>query len=518
MPYCPNPECPFRKRFGESVEYRSEITKCSDCGTLLSEKDILGPLLKVKAVFKLSDLHKRIIWTLALVAFWRILHHLSIPGIDFDVLSKMNAGNKPQFEQYARLTILSLGLIPYVSAYVLVEILSLFLQPLKRWRLDGGNEGRARLVRTARLTTLAIAIYHGNSLVTSMGHFAGSSLIIDNSLGFRSLIVLTLVAGTFLTVWIADMISARGIGHGVSILFIISYLGRIQYYVQKMMTTYDGDNRFIYFVIPLLALFGSIALIVLAEKTVRRVSVGTAGGINAHVPLKLTTAGVEPHDWANSIIVLPLISLPFFYAKGELAHHPIVQWLGSNLYPGAFAYAIVSSVLVMILYYVFTAFFYSPRNIADFIKKWGVITSTLQYEAVTSMDRSLERMALIGCLYLILMTYALDVVWRVCNIPMFAPNGLHLILIVTVSLDLINEIRMRWRAGSLVKIAEFHEPWKAGLMQNVLEGKSIPSVIRGYHHRALLYFFGPYIEMSLYVPREQAEAALDIVSDFSART
>jgi hypothetical protein len=91
-------------------------------------------------------------------------------------------------------------------------------------------------------------------------------------------------------------------------------------------------------------------------------------------------------------------------------------------------------------------------------------------------------------------------------------DGLTALLVVCITLDLVNEARLRWRTGSLVKIAEYQEPWKAGLMQNVLEGKNIPSVIRGYHHRALLYFFGPYIELSLYVPRQQAEDAQEILN------
>lgn len=517
MPYCPNSECPYRKRFGESAEYLSEIAMCSDCGTSLSEKDGLGPLPKKKSTVILTETHKRILWTLALVGFWRILSHLSLPGIDLNALSQLTGGSDSPFAQYVHMGILSLGLMAYISGYVMVEIASLFIQPLKRWRVEGGSEGRAKLVRAARWTTLVIGVYHASALVSTMGSMADGSLFTNNSPAFRALLVLTLVAGLFLTVWIADMISAKGIGHGVSILFVISYLGSILHNVQKMLMSCEGDSKVIYFVIPLLALLGSIALIVIVEQTIKKVSVRTASGINAHVPLKLTTAGLVPSNWADLIIVLPLIIIPFL-ATGELASHPIVQWISSNLYPGAFGRAIVFSVLVMILYYVFTAFFYNPKDIVGLLKKWGVTTVTPPGNGTALMDRSLERMALIGCLYLILMTFALDIVWRVCNIPMFAPSGLHLILIVTVALDLISEMRMRWRSEGLVKIAEFHEPWKAGLMQSVLKGKSIPSVIRGYHHRALLYFFGPYIEMSLHVPREQAEAAQEIVNEFSEST
>lgn len=504
MPYCPNPECQYRRRFGESAEFNLGITTCSDCGAQLSDEDVLGTT--PKKPFTLTDVHKRVLWTLLLLGFWRVLQHLSLPGINYDVLSQMPERLSMRF------SIFSLGLIPYVSAYVLVELLALFLQPLKRWRQEGGYEGRARLVRTARLATLILAIVHAGSLVSTMGRVATGQALIDSVPGFRLLLVLTLVAGTFLMIWIADMISAKGVGHGISILFLASTVGAFPHDVAKMLGTYQGENKFIYFIVPLLALIGLIILIVYMEKTTKQVPVKYADGLDAAVPLKLTTAGTVPSGWANTILAIPAIILTA-YDVGEQSHHGILQWWAGNFYPGATGRAIAYSILVIVLYYVFTAFFYNPKSIAGFLKEKSAVFKTLFDDGGSAVDRGLERMALIGSLYLILLTFSLDLVWRLCGIHEFTPDGIELIVTVCIALDLISEVRFRWNAEHLVKVAEFQEPWKAGLLRSLLHRHNIPSVTRGYYHRALLYFFGPYIEISTYVPHEQENAANEVMRE-----
>lgn len=496
MPYCPNPECPFRKRFGESAEFVEDTTLCSDCDTPLSNDDVLGPEEKTNGWNKFlvfGDFHKRLLWTLALLGFWRILAHLSLPGINSDRLADQDSA--------FRFTILALGLMPYITSYILVEILALFLPPLKRWREAGGYEGRARLVLTARWVTLAIAFFQGGAVISGIGRLG---LLIDNSAGFRSLLVLTLVAGTFLTLWIADMISRKGIGHGISILILATSAAGLLHDIPKMAALRDGDNIARYFGLPLLAVIGLVILIIIVEKAHNQIPIRFENGTLLDLPLKVSTAGIVPVGWANSLISIPALFLGSLDISKQSSNETL-QWLAGTFYPGSTGWNIAYSISIVIFYYIFTALFYRPGNIARYLKE--NTTASAPEDNLRSTGRSLINRAFLGGLYLILATFLLDIVWRLANVPMFGLNGLKLIVIVSVSLDLLNEIRIRWKSESLVKVAEFQEPWKAGLLQNVLHQQGIPSITRGYYHRALLYFFGPYIEVSTFVPRERQDDA-----------
>ena len=508
MPYCPNPECPYRKRFGESAEYRKEIATCSDCDSPLSDEDVLGSVPKApkKSVsFTLTDLHKRILWTVILVAFWSVLQHLSLPGIDYDYLSQKGvAVERASF----RFTVFSLGLIPYVGAYVLVEMLALFIQPLKRWRREGTYEGRVRLVKTARWMTLLIAIYHGNSLLTSMAGMEEGRLFTDTGAGFRALLLLTLVAGVFLTVWIADLISSKGIGHGVSILFVTYGISSLPRKVTRLITVAKDDSIAAQLVAPLVILAGLIAFIIVVEKLVRRIPMRASDGATILVPIKLTTAGTIPADWAGWIVSVPLLILASYPPEEQSGQH-LLQWVVNATAAGSFGRTLIYGICLILFYYVFTAFFHNPKKIAGFFGGHtgnGILSS----KSILTMNHSLEGMALIGSLYLFVLASAQDALWHWLGLPLLM-DGLTLLVVVCIALDVVNEIALRWQTDGLVKVAELHEPWKAGMLQSLLQEKSIPCVIRGYHHRALLYFFGPYIEMSAYVPNEHVDAAQEIV-------
>jgi preprotein translocase subunit SecY len=306
------------------------------------------------------------------------------------------------------------------------------------------------------------------------------------------------------------MLSKKGIGHGISILFLVPAVGGMPRRVYQWLSAAKGDSRITQIVIPLMIFAGLVMLIIAVERMARRISFRRSDGTSVFVPIKFTTAGTIPLEWASWIFGLPMLILGALPTGAKTGQH-VLLWLvgdpGTETIWRIAAYGIV----VVILYYLFTAFFHDPRKIGAYIngsKDSGLLSS----DGFRFFDRSLEGMALVASLYLIMLEYAQDALWKWFGIPLIV-DGLALLLVVCVTLDIVNEVRLRWRAGELVNIAEFHEPWKAGLMRDLLQGKNIPSVIRGYHHRALLYFFGPYIEMSLLVPREQVEAAQATLKD-----
>ena len=223
MPFCPNPQCPHIKKIGKPAEYVAGVSSCSDCGSKLTEKEIAIEREKRPT---LSDFQKRLIYTLGMLALWRMLTHIAPPGINFEALDRFFRERGGEFVLtdlfgLSRITVLALGLMPYVTASVAVEILALFLKPLKSWR-ESGYQGRLKLRRTALLATLLLALVQGYGIAQGLAGMDAGSLVYNLGLSYRLLFALTLATGTFITIGIADQITRKGIGHGISVIIFTS--------------------------------------------------------------------------------------------------------------------------------------------------------------------------------------------------------------------------------------------------------------------------------------------------------
>lgn len=510
MPYCPNPECPFRKRFGESAEYNQGATTCSDCNTALVADDPLGKTVKQKKEFRMRDIYKRLLWTLALLVFWNFVRHFPLPGVDGEGLMRWGAlAGNPGF----RVSLFSLGLMPYITACVVVELAALFVQPFKQWRSKSGEMGRARLTRAAIFLTVVIGIVHGRALVWQLGNMAGGQFFVDNGTAFKSLLVLTLVAAMFFIIWIADQISTRGCGHGISLILLSGIVGGIPHDFMQALHLYKGALSSPQFIMPLVALAGAIVLIVYMERSARQVPIRYADGTQTAFPIKLTTAGTQPVPWAYGLLALSFFFVPNNEAFDQVSR-PVSSWIVANLHQGTVVYTAASAVLIIILYFVFTALFFNPREMIDYLRERNA--SVLPDEAGGKRDiyRGLEGMALIGALYLVLVPLSLQLIWWLLHTEVTRVSGISLIVAVCITLDLSGELLFRWRSDKLVRIAEFHEPWKAGLLRSLLEKENVPCMVRGYYHRSLLYLFGPYIEMPVFVAGSNENAARDVLRKY----
>ena len=512
MPYCPNPDCSFRKRFGESAEYKDGTATCSDCGANLVADDQLGPVAKEKKKFRIRDVCKRILWTLALLGFWRILSHFPLLGIDSQIMERWGkvAADMGGL-RYSSL--FALGLMPYITAYIIIALLSLLIQPFKRWRLADGELGRTRLVRASRLLTLVIAVFQGCALVGGMSMMAGGELLVDNGLWFRSLMVLTLVAGVFLLVWLADLISAKGCGHGVSLLFLVGDVGGALHTFEEMLRLHKGAIISAPFVMPLVVLAGVFVLILYIERSTRLVPMRYEDGTESSFPVKITAAGIVPVSFAGIALSVPILFVPF-NVSFDAASNPVATWITQNLYPGAVVYIASSAVLTFLFYFILTALFFNYREISDYLgERKAAFTAEGEY-GKRHFNRGLEGMAAVGGLYLVLLPLLLPFVWSLFQPGINVIDGISLITSVCIALDLTNELRFRWHLDAVVPVAVFSEPWKVGLFRSLLEKEGIASVTRGYYHRSLLYLFGPYIEMTVYVAADKAGTAQEMERRF----
>jgi preprotein translocase subunit SecY len=441
---------------------------------------------------------------------------IPVPDIDLQALNRFfgneQSGQLVRFFgselSLERFSVFALGILPYANAYMIIEILSVFIQPLKTWRTEG-YQGRIKIKRVALFATFLYALYHGyvvaQGLEEMVGAF-GEKIIRNPGLSFRLISALTLTAGTFLTIWIAELISKKGIGQGVSVLILTGFAGAVLSDNPKIFSLFQaGSVSSLSLLLYALVVIIIVAVIVFMERSERKMLVRFDDGTEAYIPLKLTSAGTTPVQWASILIMLPTTVLLFT----RTTH---LQWLMEALTRGGFWYLMIDAIVIIFLYYLFTSFFYDPEQMIARLKGKGAsIVSPPGEKDEDYIDRSLESMIPVGALYLIFIVFIPKITFRF--LP-FMLGGAVLITAVAIILDLIEEVRIRRQGSNLAKVAELHDVPMAGLVRSLLEQKGLPCYLRGYYHRALLYFFGPYIEISVLVPEEKIADAREVIENY----
>ncbi len=521
MAFCLNPDCPHKKKIGRPAEFREGFTHCSDCGGPLSEgviesKEVIEKEDIQKAPRRIIPTHlkKRILYTVGFVLLYRVLLLIPVPGLDPGVLKGVfhieTQGLMRLFgyaHTFERVSVFALGFLPYFNAYIFVEILSLFIQPLKSWR-EEGYPGRMKLREVALFTTFLFAFLHGYALAQGFeGMLAGGGekVVRNPGLSFRLISALTLTAGTFLTIWIAERITKKGIGHGISLLILAGFGQDIVSGLPRILLLYYQGSPLGHFLLIAAMIVGIMAVVLFMEKGYKRISVKYRDGIETYIPLKFTSAGIMPVYWGSMLIGLAITILGFI-------NNPTFQKIYVALFPGHIGYYVTFIIILFFLYYFFTSFFHNPKNMVTLLRnKNASILFPLGKDEESYMDRSLESMIPIAAVYLCVVRFLPNAIFYF--FIDFHLDSIGLIVAVAILLDLIEEIRLR-RGGHLAKIAELHDVPSAGLVKSLFEQKGLPCYLRGYYHRALLYFFGPYIEISVLVPEDRVGDAREVIENY----
>jgi preprotein translocase subunit SecY len=502
MSFCPNPECPYLKKIGKPAEFIEGITHCTDCSSPLSENTIIK---ESKAEIFFTDFHKRLIFTFALLMLFRALTHIAVPWIDFQVIIDKfaNSSNELNSNSFYRISVISLGLMPYISANILVEIISLFLPPLKKWRIEG-YQGRIKLKRAAIFGTLILALIQGYGVIRGLVGMFSEGVMYNSGLGSQFLFVLTLTAGTFILILLAEQITQKGIGHGISILIITGYSWELfTDFIKINNEDYTREPFEIFLIIAILSL-ATIILTVVIEKGCKKIPVKFSNGKEGYLPFKVTTAGIAPANLASTIIALFIFFLDYFINPNLLN----ITWL---FYPGTISYYIVFTILTILLYSLLTRFFYNPKKIMAYLKNKNIFfIDKTEKITVNYINHYLKTIAFFGSVYLCFLILIPDILLFLFNIPIYF-EGIKLLIAVAVILDLVEEIAARRKIKNLVNIAEFNDLPQAGIAKSLLESNGIPYFVKGYYHRALLYFFGPYIEISVWVPKDKSREAIELI-------
>lgn len=397
----------------------------------------------LRNAFKIPDLRKKIIFTIAMLAVYRFGAHIPAPGIDRGALRELFSrggilGFMDLFSGGAlsELAVFALGIMPYITASIIMQLLTVVVPTLEKWQKEG-EEGQKKITQWTRYMTLVLA------LVQSVGftQLFQAQLQIRFTLLDRSLIIVTLVAGTALIMWIGELITQRGIGNGMSLLIFISIISRFPIALYQTIEIVN-PIMIILVVVIIIAVVGSI---VIMEKAQRRISVQYAkrvvgrkmyGGSSTFIPLKVNSAGVIPIIFASSLLLFPGTLSQFF--PGQL-----FDTISSYLSPGSWVYLSMYGGLIIFFTYFYTAIIFNPIDMSDNMKKYGGFIPGVRPGKPTALyiDKVLSRITLPGAFFLAFVAILPSILFSTMNVPFFREfGGTSLLIIVGVALETMNQL------------------------------------------------------------------------------
>jgi preprotein translocase subunit SecY len=426
----------------------------------------------LNAVGKYGDLKNRLLFVLGALIVYRIGAHIPVPGIDPVALESLfksqQGGILGMFNMFSggalsRFTVFALGIMPYISASIIMQLMTVVSPQLEQLKKEG-ESGRKKITQYTRYGTVFLALFQGLGIAIALESQAG--LVIEPGLLFRLTAVATLVTGTMFLMWLGEQITERGIGNGISlIIFAGIAAGLPQAIGGTLELTRTGA-----FSIPLvLMLFvGAIAVtafVVFVERGQRKILVNYAkrqvgnkiyGGQSSHLPLKLNMSGVIPPIFSSSIILFPATLAGWFGSSEGM------NWLkdiGATLSPGQPLYVMLYALAIVFFCFFYTALVFNPKETADNLKKSGAFVPGIRPGDQTAryIDKIMSRLTLAGAVYITavcLLPEFLIVKW---NVPFYF-GGTSLLIIVVVTMDFMAQIQaylMSHQYESLLKKASF---------------------------------------------------------------
>jgi len=414
-------------------------------------------------IFKIPELRKRVIFTLLLLIVERVGTHIPVPGINSQALIAymQQSGGRGLFDLYdlfaggafSRATIFALGIMPYISSSIILQLLGAVMPYFQRLQKEG-EEGRKKITQYTRYGTVLIAAmqaYGVSIFLKSIQPLDNGQVVVspDAGFGFILLTMLTLTAGTVLIMWLGEQITERGIGNGVSLIIFIGIIARLpDAFLDEARQVMSG-NREILTELALLAIMaGIIAMVVLLTQGMRKIPVQYAkrvvgrkvyGGQSTHIPLRVNTAGVMPIIFAQSILFIPQTVATFFpnsefmmRIAGYFDYTSVVYW---------FFYAI----MIIFFTYFYTAIAFNPIDVAENMKKYGGFIPGVRPGKKTSefIDNILTKITLPGSIFLAFIAIIPYFIVKFVNVSYnFASffGGTSLLIVVGVALDLLQQL------------------------------------------------------------------------------
>ncbi|MDP7349525.1 MAG: preprotein translocase subunit SecY [Nitrospinota bacterium] len=406
-------------------------------------------------IFKIPELKKRILFTLAMLAVYRIGAHIPTPGINGAALAEFFARTQGTilgfFDMFSggalsRLTIFALGIMPYISASIILQLLTIVWPYLEKLKKEG-EQGQKKITQYTRYGTVLLSVVQSTGIsigLEAMRSPTGALIVPEPGLSFRLMTILTLTAGTSFIMWLGEQISERGIGNGISLIIFAGIVaGTPAAIINSFRLLGTGELQPFVMILLLIFMIFIVGVIVFFESGQRKIPIQYAkrivgrkmyGGQSTHLPLKINTSGVIPPIFASSIIMFPATIAQFI-------DHPWMATISANLTPATLFYSLVFIGAVFFFCYFYTAIIFNPVDVADNMKKHGGFVPGIRPGGRTSeyIDKILSRITFCGAIYLSLICVLPDYLIRYMNIPFYF-GGTSLLIVVGVSMDTMQQI------------------------------------------------------------------------------
>lgn len=418
-------------------------------------------------ILKIPELRSRVLFTLAMLAVYRIGAHIPTPGINNDELAAFlldQGGALLGFldifsgGSLSRLTIFALGIMPYISASIILQLLTVVIPHLSKLAKEG-ERGRKTIIQYTRYGTIGIALIQGFGISLGLEGMNGGQYVLEPGWPFRFMTVITLTAGTAFLMWLGEQITERGVGNGISLIIFAGIVARLPSAVAQTFEMYRvGELSLLFLILLGVTMLAVVTAIVFLESGRRRVPVQYAkrvvgrrvyGGQSTHIPLKINTAGVIPPIFASSIIAFPATITSFIQV-------PWVQALGAHLAPGSAVYTLMYVGLIIFFCFFYTAVVLNPVDMSDNMKKYGGFIPGIRPGQRTAdyIYRVLTRITFAGSIYLAIVCVIPELLIYKLNVPFYF-GGTSLLIVVGVGLDTAQQIEshmlMRNYEGFLAK-------------------------------------------------------------------
>ena len=426
----------------------------------------------LSSVSKLGELKSRLWFLLGALVVYRLGAHIPVPGIDPTVLKQLFDTQKDgilgMFNMFSggalsRFTVFALGIMPYISASIIMQLLTVVSPQLEQLKKEG-EAGRRQITKYTRYGTVLLATFQALGIAIALEGQAG--LVLDPGFAFRITAVTTLVAGTMFLMWLGEQITERGIGNGISIIIFAGIVAGLPHAIGSTLDLAKTGA----FSIPLVMfLFVAVimvtALVVFVERGQRKITVNYAkrqvgnriyGGQSTHLPLKLNMAGVIPPIFASSIILFPATLAGWF---GSSEHMYWLKDVSAKLSPGQPLYILLFAAAILFFAFFYTALVFNPKETAENLKKSGAFVPGIRPGDQTAkyIDRIMGRLTLIGALYITLVCLLPEFLVLKFNTPFYF-GGTSLLIIVVVTMDFMTQVQshlMSQQYEGLLKKANF---------------------------------------------------------------
>jgi len=420
---------------------------------------------------KYGDLRSRLIFLLLALVVYRIGAHIPVPGIDATQLQQLfgqQGGILNLFNMFSggaleRFTVFALGIMPYISASIIMQLLTYVVPTFEQLKKEG-EAGRRKITQYTRYGTLALAVFQSMGIAVALESSPG--LVLVPGFGFRMTAVVSLTAGTMFLMWLGEQITERGLGNGISILIFAGIAAGLPSAMGGLLELVRTGAMSILVALVIVVLVALVTyFVVFVERGQRKILVNYArrqvgnkvyGGQSSHLPLKLNMAGVIPPIFASSIILLPATVVGWF-STGES-----MRWLkdlASTLAPGQPVYVLLYATAIIFFCFFYTALVFNSRETADNLKKSGAFVPGIRPGDQTAryIDKILVRLTLAGAIYITFVCLLPEFLILKYNVPFYF-GGTSLLIIVVVTMDFMAQVQnymMSQQYESLLKKANF---------------------------------------------------------------